>query len=549
MKYKILLLCVVTSFITFLQAQKTPKTAGYAITAPQKGQTSWKEIRLVDVATGDEMKTVYQSAQQIEILNARTGKPVVKKDISKNLSNDASLFKAGNLSFGSPAMNVLTPRTGRPAVKEDVVVTGTPARKVINLDMELAKKDVEEKVVIAKRQVAGNVQTTNTDPYDLDIVLKNGQQEKVYVTVKGNELKRDAIEKRDINTRFDVIAVRGFRTVQSDMPFATNSAACAYDKKHERLYYTPLSINQLRYIDLKSKTPRIYYFEDEPFGTATPGDGNNQITRMVIASDGNGYALTNSGDHLIRFTTGKKPVITDLGSLTDDPANGSSSVHSRSGYGGDMIADASENLYLITANRNVFKISLDSRVATYKGTIKGLPRGFTTNGAMVEEGSKVIVCSAESTLGYFKFDLNTLEAGKASSGQSVFNASDLANGNLAFDKKKKEPQATEEKTVVTETSRQPLLQEVFAKNSISVFPNPVTNGFVKLVFADQPSGKYNVQFMDISGKTIRSKDVYINSSSQVEEFNLSDIIVKGNYLVKVVNENNKISIVNKLVVQ
>jgi hypothetical protein len=63
---------------------------------------------------------------------------------------------------------------------------------------------------------------------------------------------------------------------------------------------------------------------------------------MVIASDGNGYALTNDGNHLIRFTTGKDPVITDLGALTDDASNANNSVHSRKGFGGDMIADASE---------------------------------------------------------------------------------------------------------------------------------------------------------------------------------------------------------------
>ena len=52
--------------------------------------------------------------------------------------------------------------------------------------------------------------------------------------------------------------------LRTDKPFATNSAACAYDQKHERLYYTPMGINQLRYIDLRSNA--IYYFEDEPFG-------------------------------------------------------------------------------------------------------------------------------------------------------------------------------------------------------------------------------------------------------------------------------------------
>ena len=54
-------------------------------------------------------------------------------------------------------------------------------------------------------------------------------------------------------------------------------------------------------------------------------------------------------------------MITDLGALSDDAGNANSSVHSRKGYGGDMIADASENLYLLTANRNVLKFLLKAK--------------------------------------------------------------------------------------------------------------------------------------------------------------------------------------------
>src|SRR6478672_1974276 len=174
-----------------------------------------------------------------------------------------------------------------------------------------------------------------------------------------------------------VIFASGFNNVDMSKPFATSSAAMAYDKKHERLYYTPMNIAQLRYIDLKSG--KIYFFEDEAFGVVQGrGDVQNQITRMVIASDGNGYAITNDANHLIQFTTGKKPTITDLGPLSDDASNGSYSVHSSGRFGGDVIADANKNLYLIGADRTVYKINLDSRIAGYMGSIKGLPKGFTT---------------------------------------------------------------------------------------------------------------------------------------------------------------------------
>ena len=57
---------------------------------------------------------------------------------------------------------------------------------------------------------------------------------------------------------------------------------------------------------------------------------------------------------------------------------------------------------------------------------------------MVEEGSKVIVASSESAIGYYRFDLTTMQAEKVSTTASVFNASDLANERLAFAKKKKD---------------------------------------------------------------------------------------------------------------
>ncbi|HEX5654545.1 MAG TPA: T9SS type A sorting domain-containing protein [Chitinophagaceae bacterium] len=492
MKQKTLLLLGMTLFISVLYAQKKQQTVkGFAITAQEKGGRSWKEVRLVDMNTGEELKSIYQSKQEMEALNARTGKPVQKK--SQTPGNKASV------------------------------------KKVVNLDMELEK-------------ASGNT----TKVYTID-------ENRRLAPMKAEVMGQGQAYKKEANK---VIMVRTARAVemQTDKPFATNSAAMAYDKKHERLYYTPMGINQLRYIDLKSKTPRLYYFEDEPFGkVAGLHDAPNQITRMVIASDGNGYALTNDGNHLIRFTTGKKPVITDLGSLTDD-ANNKISVHSRSGYGGDMVADKSGNLYLITANRNVFKINIESMVANYKGAITGLPRGFSTNGAMVEAGSKVIVASSESTTGYFRFDLNTLQAEKVSGEGVVFNASDLANGNLAFDKKKDRKEEPEVKEVVveevTQEAERPTPEdEVLARNKISVYPNPAaSNSFVKLSFDNQPLGKYQVQLFDLSGRTIRSQEFAVQARNQVVDFGIPEI-AKGSYLIKIFNEANKISSVNKIVVQ
>ncbi|HVF97730.1 MAG TPA: hypothetical protein VM871_10425, partial [Flavisolibacter sp.] len=71
-------------------------------------------------------------------------------------------------------------------------------------------------------------------------------------------------------------------------PFSTGVAAAAFDKKHNRLYYTPMFADQLRYIDLK--TMQVYYVTGQPFSGT--GDMHNDeakiVTRMVIAPDGNG---------------------------------------------------------------------------------------------------------------------------------------------------------------------------------------------------------------------------------------------------------------------
>jgi hypothetical protein len=495
MKSTTLLLLGMTFFILPVNAQKKEKqpVTGYAITATEKGGRNWKEVKLVNVATGQELQSVYQSSTETEALNARTKKPVVKKDLNLN----SGVNKTGQTYTATYTQTSSVPVAVR--------------KKIVNLDDELDKAQNVNVNTHVKKHVNANVNT---------LVKK-------------------------------VVTVR-IREQQTDKPFSTNSAAMAYDKKHDRLYYTPMSINQLRYIDLKSN--KIYYFEDEPFGAVKGyGDLQNQITRMVIASDGNGYALSNDGNHLIRFTTGKKPTITDLGAITDDAKNEKMSVHHPGAFGGDMVADANENLYLVTANRNVFKISIESKTATHLGTIQGLPRGFSTNGAMVEEGSKVIVASSESTEGYFRFDLNTLKAERVSEQGAVFNASDLANGNLAFDKKKKDKK---EEETVTEQSKTPVIEETAKtrkpettfENNIAVFPNPATYGNVKVSFNDLPAGKYQVQLIDLTGKLISSQEVTLNSKAQVSDFNIPEV-AKGSYLIKVISEPNKVSVTSKLVVQ
>ncbi len=481
MKRKLLLSIVLAGVCVGMQAQKRQQsTTAYAITGAQKGSDRWTEVRLIDVQTGEEIKSIYQSAQQVAVLNARTGKPIAKKEKLAEESNGLTEYR-----FKTDGAN------------GEVIVI---------------KKNDQQTITFMKQ---------NTD----------GKQ--IFITRN---------------------AVFNMPPVNADQPFATNSAACAYDKKHERLYFTPMGINQLRYIDLKAKDPTVYFFEGEPFGVLEHRhDVTNQITRMVIASDGNGYALTNSGEHLIRFTTGRKPEISDLGAIADDAANGSNSIRSRGGFGGDIVADDQNNLLLVTANRNVFKISIKDLRATWLGDIKGLPRGYSTNGAAVEKGTSIIVSTSTTTNGFYRFDLSTLQAEKISESESVYKASDLANANLISDKKKK----GEEAVAVNEAAknsgdRVDEKRELNVKYKMSAYPNPaIKGGVVNLTFNDFPQGRYQVQLMDINGKLLSAENINVGQRMQIQLLNLPTSLSQGTYLLKIVGDANKekVLVTEQIVVQ
>jgi len=157
------------------------------------------------------------------------------------------------------------------------------------------------------------------------------------------------------------------------------------------------------------------------------------------------------------------------------------------------------------------------------------------------------VCSLRVTLKKF-------QANKVFASGDLFNASDLANGNLAFDKKKKDKKAEETKTetkteVDNAVAKKTQQEELTIKSGIAVYPNPVTNGVVRLSFSEQPAGRYQVQLLDLSGRLVTAKEVNINSVAQIEEFRFPELSVKGNYLIRVTSEANKVNVTNKIVVQ
>ena len=326
------------------------------------------------------------------------------------------------------------------------------------------------------------------------------------------------------------------------VPFSTGVAAMAYDKKNNRLYFTPMFIDQLRYIDLKSM--KVFYVNDQSFTKlgSMHNDEGKIITRMTINPDGTGYAVSNDGNTFIRFTTGKKLQITQLGSLVDDPSNGGVSIHNKcSSWGGDMIADDEGNLYILSSRNSVYKIDVETKAAKLLGYIKGLPQDFTTNGAVVTVEGKVLVSSAVNGNAYFLVDPTDWTATQYQSKAGIFRSSDLANSNFLQTK----PKNTTQSEIVTRKAPDNLI----AASKIQIYPNPVTHNQFTLQFGKITAGNYNVEMTNVMGQVVMQRTVNVQAEDQVETISIRSTVARGVYLVKVVGAD-KVSVLNqKLVVQ
>ncbi len=320
-------------------------------------------------------------------------------------------------------------------------------------------------------------------------------------------------------------------------PFSTGVAAAAYDRAHNRLYYTPMFVDQLRYIDLK--TMKVYYVSGQAFtgGGDMRNDEAKIITRMVIAPDGNGYAINNDATSFVRFSTGKNSKIEQLGTLVDDPANSGISVHNRcSSFGGDMIADDAGNFYILTARNHVFKINTDNKMATHLGTIKNLPANFTVNGAVVDGDGGLLVSSAVDNQAYFSINVKDWTASAFKAAASIYRSSDLANSNFLSTKK----------AVEIATVNHP--EEKLSK-LIAVYPNPVTTSRITLQFNKVPQGDYTLDLTDVMGRSVAQRKISINTESQTQTIPLNESHAKGIYMVKVYSMDKQSTFTQKIMVQ
>jgi hypothetical protein len=311
-----------------------------------------------------------------------------------------------------------------------------------------------------------------------------------------------------------------FAKSNPQLTFGNGVAAIAFDRQTNRLFYAPVLINELRYIDLNSL--KTYSVAGQSFGKAGKFDFYPAaISRMVIAPDGYGYTVTNDGNHLFRFNTSGNIVISDLGELSDVPTN-TESINNNpcSNSGGDIVADDDGNLYLITGSNRVFKIDIHSRNTQFLGSVSGLPQTFATNGVAVDEHEHFIVSSSTYSDSYFSVDPKTWTASPYKPMSGMFTTADLANSN------------------VLHTTQSSFFETVSNADNIKIFPNPVFSDRFNIQFSNFKTGNYTIQLADEFGGIVSQLKVKVSQPLQTEIFNVSGGDAQSFYFLRILDENN-----------
>jgi hypothetical protein len=331
-------------------------------------------------------------------------------------------------------------------------------------------------------------------------------------------------------------------------PMGGAVACIAFDAKNNRLYYVPMQLSELRYLDLSQADPSFTAYESQSLNLLhNRDDVANQITRMTIGADGFGYALSNDGEHLVKFSTQNTPAIQDLGVLIDNPKNQVMVRSSCTSWGGDIVGAADGSLYLVTVHNYVFRISLPSKQADYIGQIKNLPAEFTSNGASVDEdGNLLLSCGASIGKKFapiYKVNWASMEASPAGEHiAGVGNVSDMASSNLLFQNNTRKTNEVNfgNSQVVTEDNLP----------AISVYPNPISHGRFQLKLANmQEKGEYRMSVIDMTGKAIMETKINVTGKTSSQTVNFPARQAKGVYVLQVSDAFNRNVFSQQLIVE
>ena len=301
---------------------------------------------------------------------------------------------------------------------------------------------------------------------------------------------------------------------------AAQTATLAVDA-NGKLVYMPLFSSNIYILD--SKTQDITLLENK-LSNPTACDAASQFSRMTMGSDGNIYALSNSGSQLLKISNNKgKYTVADLGIVTDDSGNSDNQLSKmQTGFGGDMIADDNHNFYIFSASGNVFKFNINEMKAKFLGKVKGLSPAFTVNGVAVNAEGNIILASAKGGV-LHTLKLETLQA---------------------------EPMSININMPIYDLGSSHLLRgrnSMVNINENDIYPTKVSQGFVNVKLDKSQKGNAQVKIYSATGILVMEKKInnISNSENRIELGKL----VSGIYVVNVEAENGKSIISKKIIVR
>ncbi len=301
-------------------------------------------------------------------------------------------------------------------------------------------------------------------------------------------------------------------------------AALAYDASEKDLIYFPMFSSNMYVLNTRSK--KITLVENTMMKSSACDIGSH-ITRMTLGADGNIYAMTNSGSNLYKISKiNNRYTVSDLGPIKDTSPKAEVSLHQmNSGYGGDMIADANGDLLIFAASGNIFRAKLNIMTAEFIGKIKGLPEGYSVNGAAVNAEGNVMLGSSKG--GSYEVNMRDLEAKPLSESVKI-PVYDLASQYLL----------NQQKEVVENKY-----------TGIDIYPTKATEGYVNIKITDPNlEGNLIVEIFDARGQKSASKTITAVQRNPEQRMELGALL-PGMYVSVIKDTNGKQLFSKKILVE
>lgn len=272
------------------------------------------------------------------------------------------------------------------------------------------------------------------------------------------------------------------------------------------VFYIPMTQSRLMTVNTASKTGTFTNIEKSSLDTKDQG---TYFARMTTAADGFMYALNNNGTELLKISPSGN--VQNLGAASGFIAEMKKLSNETQAFGGDMIADAFGNLYVISAAGNVFKLNPNNQNTSFVGKIKGLPENYTVNGAAVAKDGSVVLATT-SDAGFYTLNFDSLEA-KFASNYDV-PVYDLSSLYLL-----KQNQV-----------------ESLSNSSYNLYPTIVKTNELNIVSKVNEATKLDITVWNLNNKMVYSNSVAVQSVGDFK-VNLDGALQPGIYILKAVNQN------------